>query len=136
MFLRPLNGPSRQGLAAARVRARTRRWVLPSAPLVAGTTQLQPAVVRLAGPATGSPAEKHRPSPDGSLVSEQAQPGPSEGSPAGSDIVALTRSPGFWVIIRYAALFGVVLAFAALAYLGLVKGGTNLSSRSRRTRLV
>ena len=28
--------------------------------------------------------------------------------------------------MRYAALFGVVLAFAALAYLGLVKGGTNL----------
>jgi H+/Cl- antiporter ClcA len=30
------------------------------------------------------------------------------------------------VIMRYAALFGVVLAFAALAFLGLVKGGTNL----------
>ena len=59
-------------------------------------------------------------------MSEQPQPGTSEGSPADSDIVALTRSPGFWVIIRYAALFGVVLAFAALAYLGLVKGGTNL----------
>jgi hypothetical protein len=28
--------------------------------------------------------------------------------------------------MRYAALFGVVLAFAALAFLGLVKGGTNL----------
>ena len=64
--------------------------------------------------------------PNGSLVSEQAQPGPSGGSPAGSDAVSVTRSPGFWVIMRYAALFGVVLAFAALAYLGLVKGGTNL----------
>ena len=59
-------------------------------------------------------------------MSEQAQPGPSEEPPAGSDVVALTRSPGFWVVMQYAALFGVVLAFAALAYLGLVKGGTNL----------
>ena len=40
--------------------------------------------------------------------------------------MALTRSPGFWLLMRYAALFGVVLAFAALAFLGLVKGGTNL----------
>jgi H+/Cl- antiporter ClcA len=38
----------------------------------------------------------------------------------------LTRSPGFWVIIRYAAVFGIVLAFAGLAFLGLVKGGTKL----------
>jgi H+/Cl- antiporter ClcA len=30
------------------------------------------------------------------------------------------------LIIRYAALFGVVLAFAALAFLGLLKGGTKL----------
>ena len=67
-----------------------------------------------------------RPSPDGALLSEQAQPGLSEAPPPGSDVVALTRSPGFWVIMRYAALFGVVLAFAGLAYLGLVKGGTNL----------
>ena len=44
----------------------------------------------------------------------------------GSDNVALTRSPGFWVIVRYAILFGVVLAFAGLAFLGLVKGGTDL----------
>lgn len=40
--------------------------------------------------------------------------------------MALTRSPGFWQLLRYAALFGVVLAFAALAFLGWVKGGTNL----------
>jgi H+/Cl- antiporter ClcA len=40
--------------------------------------------------------------------------------------MALTKSPGFWVIMRDAALFGVVLAFGALAFLGLVKGGTNL----------
>ena len=49
-----------------------------------------------------------------------------EDSHPGSEDVALTRSPGFWVIVRYAILFGVVLAFAALAFLGLVKGGTDL----------
>ena len=36
------------------------------------------------------------------------------------------RSRGFWVIMRYAALFGAVLAFAALAFLGLVSWGTDL----------
>ena len=35
-------------------------------------------------------------------------------------------SPGFWVIVRYAILFGVVLAFAALAFLALVTFGTKL----------
>ena len=49
-----------------------------------------------------------------------------EDSHPGPDDVALMRSPGFWVIVRYAVLFGVVLAFAALAFLGLVKVGTNL----------
>ena len=49
-----------------------------------------------------------------------------EDSDPGSDSVALTRSPGFWLIVRYAILFGVVLAFVALAFLGLVKGGTDL----------
>jgi H+/Cl- antiporter ClcA len=49
-----------------------------------------------------------------------------EDSHPGSDDAALMRSPGFWVIMRYAILFGVVLAFVALAFLGLVKGGTNL----------
>ena len=53
-------------------------------------------------------------------------PASSEDSHPGSDNVALTRSPGFWVLMRSAALFGVVLAFAALAFLGLVKGGTKL----------
>ena len=49
-----------------------------------------------------------------------------EDSQPGSDNVALTRSPGFWVIVRYAILFGVVLAFLALAFLQLVNRGTNL----------
>ncbi len=67
-------------------------------------------------------------------MSEESQPSPGagshpdsgEGGRSGSEGVALTRSPGFWLVMRYAALFGVVLAFAALAFLGLVKGGTNL----------
>ena len=49
-----------------------------------------------------------------------------EDSRPGSADVALTRSPGFWVIMRNAVVFGVVLAFLALAFLGLVKGGTDL----------
>jgi H+/Cl- antiporter ClcA len=40
--------------------------------------------------------------------------------------VAIAKSPGFWLVMRDAALFGVVLAFAALAFLGLLKGGTKL----------
>src|SRR4051794_14541685 len=49
-------------------------------------------------------------------------------SPSGSppEYVALTRTPGFWPIMRYAAAFGVVMAFASLAFLGLVGGGTDL----------
>ena len=52
--------------------------------------------------------------------------GAGAGSESSSGVVALTRSPGFWSLLRYAALFGVVLAFAALAFLALVKGGTKL----------
>src|SRR3954449_7408209 len=49
---------------------------------------------------------------------EDAHPGP--------DDLALTRSPRFWVIMRHAVLLGVALAFVALAFLGLVQGGTDL----------
>ena len=56
-----------------------------------------------------------------------------EDSHPGSDDVALTRSPGFWVIVRYAILFGVVLAFAALAFLGLVKAPATSGSRFPKT---
>ena len=59
-------------------------------------------------------------------MSAQTQSGEGEGPPSGSDFVALTRSPGFWVTMRDAALLGVVLAFAALAFLGLLSGGTDL----------
>jgi hypothetical protein len=58
-------------------------------------------------------------------VSEDSPPGSGQESRSGAD-VALTRSPGFWPLMRYAALFGVVLAFAALAFLALVEGGTDL----------
>ena len=40
--------------------------------------------------------------------------------------VALDRSREFWTVIGYAVVFGLVLAFAGLAFLGLVKGGTKL----------
>ncbi|MGZ4185485.1 MAG: chloride channel protein [Solirubrobacteraceae bacterium] len=53
-------------------------------------------------------------------------PRPAETPPAGSDVAVLTRSPGFWRLMRYAAAFGVALAFVALAFLGVVKAGTNL----------
>ena len=59
-------------------------------------------------------------------MSADSRPSSGEGSQPGAGVVALTRSPGFWRLMGYAALFGVVLAFAALAFLGLVKGGTNL----------
>jgi hypothetical protein len=40
--------------------------------------------------------------------------------------VPLDRSSGFWTIIGSAAVLGLVLAVAALAFLGLLKGGTKL----------
>lgn len=55
-----------------------------------------------------------------------AQSGSDEESGSRTGFVALDRSPGFWMIIGYAIVFGVVLAVAALAFLGLVKGGTKL----------
>jgi H+/Cl- antiporter ClcA len=45
---------------------------------------------------------------------------------SGPGFVALDRSRGFWAIVGYAVVFGLVLAVAALAFLGLVKGGTKL----------
>jgi hypothetical protein len=59
-------------------------------------------------------------------VSGDSRPGSGQESRSGADGVAVARSPGFWLVMRYATLFGVVLAFAALAFLGLVKGGTKL----------
>ena len=42
------------------------------------------------------------------------------------DALPLVRSPGFWLIVRYAVLFGIALAFAGLAFLALIKSGTDL----------
>jgi len=67
-----------------------------------------------------------RPCDDRSFVSAESDHGPGQGSPPGADGGALTQSPGFWRLMGYAASFGVVLAFAGLAFLGLVKGGTDL----------
>jgi hypothetical protein len=65
-----------------------------------------------------------------------AQPQTGTGDTPSSDaaFVALTKSPGFWADMRYAALFGVVLAVAALAFLGLLKGGTKLWFTLPKTR--
>jgi len=54
----------------------------------------------------------------------QSSSGEEPGS--GPGFVALDRSRGFWPIIGYVVVFGLVLAFAALAFLGLLKGGTKL----------
>ena len=45
---------------------------------------------------------------------------------AGAGFLALDRSRSFWTAVGYAVAFGVVLAFAGLAFLGLLKGGTGL----------
>jgi chloride channel protein, CIC family len=60
-----------------------------------------------------------------------ARPGHDHASPpasgqaqaSGSPFVPLNQSPGFWPIVGYAVVSGVVLAFAALAFLGLLKAG-------------
>jgi len=56
----------------------------------------------------------------------QPQQPPDAAPSSGSDFVALTRTPGFWGLIGYAALSGVVLSFAALAFLALLSAGTDL----------
>ena len=58
-------------------------------------------------------------------MSAGSRPGSGQGSQPGAD-GALTQAPGFWRLMGYAAFFGVVLAFASLAFLGLIKGGTDL----------
>jgi H+/Cl- antiporter ClcA len=53
-------------------------------------------------------------------------PNDADGQPAaGADLVPLNRSPGFWMLMGYAVVFGVVIAFAALIFLALMKGGTH-----------
>src|SRR5215813_15280974 len=59
-------------------------------------------------------------------MNRQPEPPTSEPPPPDAALAPLTRSPGFWLVVRYAALLGVVLAFASLAFLGLLKGGVKL----------
>jgi hypothetical protein len=62
----------------------------------------------------------------------KADPGTSSKSSSdeerrsGPGFMALDRSRRFWTVIGYAVVFGLVLAVAALAFLGLVKGGAKL----------
>src|SRR5271167_3338585 len=52
---------------------------------------------------------------------------PGVGSQSGSDVPPpLTARPGFWVIMGWAAVLGFLIAVAALVFLGLLKGGTEL----------
>jgi H+/Cl- antiporter ClcA len=53
-----------------------------------------------------------------------AQSGSADEPGSGPGFVALDHSPGFWAMVGYAVVFGLVLGFAALAFLGLLKGGT------------
>ena len=53
------------------------------------------------------------------MSSDPSSRGPTgQESPPGPESVALMRSPGFWVIVRYAAVLGVVLAFAGIGVSG------------------
>ena len=53
-------------------------------------------------------------------------PATDEDADPGAADVALMQSPGFWVVVRYAIVLGVVLAFASLGFLAAVTFGTNL----------
>jgi hypothetical protein len=59
-------------------------------------------------------------------MSAQRESRTGEAPSSAPDFVALDRSPGFWVIMGDAVVFGVVLAFAGLAFLRSLKGGTKL----------
>jgi len=65
-------------------------------------------------------AAPSKPAPVSSSNSDsEAAQGPSAAA------VALNRTPGFWPMMGYAVVFGVVIAFAALIFLGVMKAGTN-----------
>src|SRR5262245_21738830 len=56
----------------------------------------------------------------------QPRPVTDEAPSPASEFVPLTGSPGFWLVMRHAALFGVVLGFVSQSFLGLLKGGVRL----------
>ncbi len=61
----------------------------------------------------------------GSASSSNANSDSDEAPGSSAEAVALNRTAGFWPIMGYAVLFGVVIAFAALIFLGVMKAGTN-----------
>jgi H+/Cl- antiporter ClcA len=72
--------------------------------------------------ATTETTEVTQPSSPSSSNSDSHAGEAPESSAAG---VALNRTPGFWPTMGYAVVFGVVIAFAALIFLAVMKGGTN-----------
>ena len=70
---------------------------------------------------TGTPRDKAQSSSGG-----VSKPGSDTSQRSTGGNVALDRSPGFWMIVGYAVLFGIVLALASLIFLALLKKGTNL----------
>ena len=68
-----------------------------------------------------------RQQPDKGSASSTEPPEPSAGSQSGSDVPPpLTARSGFWVIMGWAAVLGLCIALAALVFLALLKGGTDL----------
>jgi H+/Cl- antiporter ClcA len=59
-----------------------------------------------------------RPAPRRATVTDEPEAGPA--------LPPLAQSPIFWLLLRYAAVFGVILAFAGLAFLGVTQGGGEL----------
>src|SRR5262249_14476451 len=74
----------------------------------------------------GRRATACRPRSHGLIVSEQRQSRAGEAPSSDSDFGPRPRPPGVWRIMRCAAVLGVVLGFASLAFLGLLKGGVKL----------
>ena len=68
--------------------------------------------------------EVHAPQRPDTVASSHSAADQGSESAFGPD--ALDRFPGFWALVGYSILFGVALALVSLAFLGLVKGGTNL----------
>jgi chloride channel protein, CIC family len=62
---------------------------------------------------------------DKSQAIASAPAAPSNGRQSGSEVTPLNQEPGFWPMMGYAVVFGVVIAFAALIFLAVMKGGTN-----------